>query len=37
MLKWTFGLQKTLGRFAVFADYSVSQFNLFTGGLSYRF
>jgi hypothetical protein len=37
MLKWTFGLQKTLGRFAIFADYSVSEFNLFTGGLSYRF
>ncbi|MFM8179139.1 MAG: DUF6588 family protein [Candidatus Kapaibacterium sp.] len=37
MLKWTVGVQKSIGRFAVFADYSVSKFNLFTGGLSYRF
>ena len=37
MAKWTVGLQKTIGRVALFADYSVSKFNLFTGGISVRF
>ncbi len=35
--KWTIGLYREFGPVAVFADYSISKFNLFTGGLLYRF
>lgn len=35
--KWTIGLMKQIGPFAIFADYNISRFNIFSGGLEYRF
>ncbi|MFP4527353.1 MAG: DUF6588 family protein [Candidatus Kapaibacterium sp.] len=36
-MKWTIGLYREFGPFAIFADYSVSQFNIFSGGIQYTF
>ncbi len=35
--KWIIGLSKDIGRFSIFADYSISHINIFSAGLSYRF
>ena len=35
--KWVIGISKDIGKFSIFADYNVSTFNIFTGGVSYRF
>ncbi|MBM2813512.1 MAG: hypothetical protein HW421_274 [Ignavibacteria bacterium] len=35
--KFVIGFCKQFGRFAIFADYSISKFNIFTGGLQLRF
>ncbi len=35
--KWTFGVLKEIGSFGICLDYSVSKFNVFSAGLSYRF
>lgn len=36
-VKWTFGAAKQIGPIAIFLDYSVSKFNILSGGLEYRF
>lgn len=36
-IKWTIGLHKKIGPVSIFVDYSVSQFNIFSGGLEFRF
>ena len=33
--KFSFGINKEIGNFAIFAGYSVSQFNIATFGLAY--
>lgn len=33
--KWTLGLRKDIGDFAVFADYNVAKFNIFSFGVQY--
>ncbi len=35
--KWTIGARKAFGNFAIFIDYNVSNFNIFSGGLEYTF
>ncbi len=35
--KWTVGVRKSFGNFAVFLDYNVSNFNIFSGGIEYTF
>lgn len=35
--KWTIGAAKQIGPIAIFLDYSVSKFNILSGGLEYRF
>lgn len=34
-LKWTVGARKEIGDFAIFADYNVSNFNIFSFGVQY--
>lgn len=36
-LKWVIGISKKIGNFALYADYSLSNFNIFTFGTSYTF
>jgi hypothetical protein len=33
--KWTIGLRKDIGDFAIFADYNVANFNIFSFGVQY--
>ncbi len=35
--KWLIGLHKEIGNLSLFVDYSISQFNIFSGGIVYRF
>lgn len=35
-IKWTLGVSRQFGPVAIFADYSVSRFNIFTGGIELR-
>ena len=35
--KWTIGALKQIGPVALFVDYSISRFNIFSGGIEYRF
>ncbi|HYF03502.1 MAG TPA: DUF6588 family protein [Patescibacteria group bacterium] len=35
--KWVIGLSRQFGPIAIFADYSVSKFNIFSGGIEARF
>jgi hypothetical protein len=35
-IKWTVGVSRQFGPIAIFADYSVSRFNIFTGGIELR-
>ncbi len=36
-VKWIIGLAKQIGPIAVYADFNLSKFNIFTGGIEYRF
>jgi hypothetical protein len=36
-LKWAIGIKKEIGPVAIFADFSVSQFDVFSGGIQYTF
>ena len=36
-LKWTIGVSKQIGPIAIFAAFNLSKFNVFSGGLEYRF
>ena len=36
-IKWIIGASKNIGNFTVFANYNVSKFNIFNGGIQYRF
>lgn len=36
-IKWTVGANKNIGPITIYLDYSISKFNVFTGGLQYRF
>jgi hypothetical protein len=36
-VKWTIGLAKQIGPVAIFASFNLSKFNIFSGGLEYRF
>jgi hypothetical protein len=36
-VKWTIGLAKQIGPVAIFAAFNLSKFNIFSGGLEYRF
>jgi len=36
-VKFTFGIAKQIGPINIFIDYNVSKFNIFTGGIEYRF
>jgi hypothetical protein len=36
-LRWTIGIIKPIGDFDVFLDYSVSRFDILSGGIQYRF
>jgi hypothetical protein len=36
-IKWTIGLAKQIGPIAIFAAFNLSRFNIFSGGLEYRF
>jgi hypothetical protein len=36
-LKWIIGLSREIGPVSIFVDYSISQFNIFSGGLEVRF
>lgn len=35
--KWTVGLRKNFGPISIFFDYSISKFNIFSGGVEYAF
>ena len=35
--KWVIGIKRDIGNLAFFVDYSVSKYNLFSGGIEYRF
>ncbi|MBX3042272.1 MAG: hypothetical protein KIT33_08965 [Candidatus Kapabacteria bacterium] len=36
-LRWTIGIIKPIGNFDIFLDYSVSRFDILSGGIQYRF
>lgn len=36
-IKWTIGLAREIGPVAIYVDYSISKFNIFTGGILYKF
>jgi len=36
-IKWIIGASKNIGPITVFANYNVSKFNIFSGGIQYRF
>lgn len=36
-IKWIIGASYQIGKLSVFADYSLSQFNIFAGGVNYQF
>lgn len=36
-IKWTIGAARQFGPVAIFVDYSVSSFNIFSGGIEFRF
>jgi len=36
-VKFTFGVAKQIGPINLFIDYNISKFNIFTGGIEYRF
>lgn len=36
-LKWTAGIAKQIGNFAIFADFSISRLLIVSGGIEYRF
>jgi hypothetical protein len=36
-LRWTIGIIKPIGNFDIFLDYSVSRFDILSGGMQYRF
>lgn len=36
-IKWVIGAAKEIGPIVIFADFSISQFNIFTGGILYKF
>jgi hypothetical protein len=35
--KWIIGINKKIGPVSIYLDYNVSKFNIFTGGIEYRF
>jgi hypothetical protein len=36
-IKWTIGLSRDIGPITLFADFNISKFNIFTGGIIYNF
>lgn len=36
-VKWVVGIAKQIGPIAIFADFNLSKFSIFTGGIEYRF
>lgn len=36
-IKWVIGIAKEIGPIAIFADFNLSKFNIFSGGIEYRF
>lgn len=36
-VRWTIGINKPIGNFDIFLDYSISKFDILSGGIQYRF